>query len=53
MDHILPPKVWHSWLVCNGRSEFDIHIKTSIPGLDLPPLFYFVCATALAYPSPK
>jgi len=52
-DPIFTPKAWHSSLVCNGRSEFDTHIRASTPSLDLLPFCAFIRARVVAYASPK
>ena len=44
---------WHSSLVFNGRSEFDIHIRASIPSLDLLPFCGFIRAIVVVHASPK
>ena len=53
LDPIFTPKAWHSSLAPSGHSEFDIHIRASIPSLDLLPFCAFIRSRVVSYTSPK
>jgi len=53
VDPIPTHKAWHSSLARNGRSEFDTHIRASIPSLDLLPFWAFIRSRVVPYTSPK